>query len=68
MTRKLRKQTDEETNALSVSIANFKDKDVFIVLGMLSNIDALKRRQTQTAAELDALLPAVLERAFRGEL
>ena len=30
--------------------------------------DALKRHQTETAAELDALLPAVLERAFRGEL
>ncbi|MDD1750721.1 MAG: hypothetical protein LUO89_12715 [Methanothrix sp.] len=30
--------------------------------------NALKRHQAQTAAELDALLPAVLERAFRGEL
>ena len=30
--------------------------------------DALKRHQAETAAELDALLPAVLERAFRGEL
>jgi len=33
-----------------------------------SKTDALKRHQTETAAELDALLPAVLERAFRGEL
>jgi len=33
-----------------------------------SKLDALKRHQTETAAELDALLPAVLERAFRGEL
>ena len=33
-----------------------------------SKIDALKRHQTETAAELDALLPAVMERAFRGEL
>jgi hypothetical protein len=30
--------------------------------------DALKRHQTETAAEMNALLPAVLERAFRGEL
>ncbi|MBI4203839.1 MAG: restriction endonuclease subunit S [Betaproteobacteria bacterium] len=30
--------------------------------------DALKREQTETAAELDALLPAILDRAFRGEL
>jgi type I restriction enzyme S subunit len=35
---------------------------------MQSKLDALKRHQTETAAELDALLPAVLERAFRGEL
>ncbi|HNQ55676.1 MAG: hypothetical protein GX463_05870 [Methanothrix sp.] len=27
---------------------------------------ALRRHQTETAAALDALLPAVLERAFRG--
>jgi len=33
-----------------------------------SKLDALKRHQTETAAELDALMPAVLERAFRGEL
>ena len=33
-----------------------------------SKLDALKRHQKETAAELDALLPAVLERAFRGEL
>jgi len=33
-----------------------------------SKLDALKRHQAETAADLDALLPAVLERAFRGEL
>ena len=33
-----------------------------------TKLDALKRHQAETAAELDALLPAVLERAFRGEL
>jgi type I restriction enzyme S subunit len=30
--------------------------------------DALKRLQSETAAELDALLPALLDRAFKGEL
>jgi type I restriction enzyme, S subunit len=43
-----------------------------IVVGRLSELqsklDALKRHQAETAAALDALLPAVLERAFRGEL
>jgi type I restriction enzyme S subunit len=30
-------------------------------------VDKLNRLQTETAAELDALLPAVLDRAFKGE-
>jgi type I restriction enzyme S subunit len=30
-------------------------------------MDALKRLQAETAAELDALLPAILDRAFKGE-
>lgn len=33
-----------------------------------SKLDALNRLQAETATELDALMPAVLERAFRGEL
>jgi type I restriction enzyme S subunit len=33
-----------------------------------AEVDALKRLQSETAAELDALLPAILDRAFRGEL
>ncbi len=31
-------------------------------------VDALKRMQGETAAELDALLPTILDRAFKGEL
>ncbi|GHU31363.1 hypothetical protein AGMMS50256_19730 [Betaproteobacteria bacterium] len=31
-------------------------------------VDALKHLQTETAAELNALLPAILDRAFKGEL
>jgi type I restriction enzyme S subunit len=31
-------------------------------------VDALKKIQAQTAAELDALLPSILNRAFKGEL
>jgi type I restriction enzyme S subunit len=33
-----------------------------------SKVDALKRLQTETAAELDALLPSILDKAFKGEL
>ena len=43
-----------------------------IVVGRLnklrSKLDALRRHQAETAAALDALMPAVLEKAFRGEL
>jgi restriction endonuclease S subunit len=33
-----------------------------------AEVDALKRLQAETAAELDALLPAILDRAFNGQL
>jgi type I restriction enzyme S subunit len=35
---------------------------------LFAEVDALKRLQADTAAELDALLPAILDRAFKGEL
>jgi hypothetical protein len=31
-------------------------------------VNALKRLQAETATELDALLPAILDRAFKAEL
>jgi restriction endonuclease S subunit len=33
-----------------------------------AEMDALKHLQAETAAELDALLPSILDRAFKGEL
>jgi type I restriction enzyme, S subunit len=36
--------------------------------GLQAKVDALKALQAQTAAELDALLPSVLDKAFKGEL
>ena len=33
-----------------------------------AEVNALKRLQAETAAEMDALLPALLDRAFKGEL
>lgn len=35
---------------------------------MQSKLAALQRHQAETAAELDALMPSILERAFKGEL
>jgi type I restriction enzyme S subunit len=31
-------------------------------------VDSLKRLQAETAVELDALLPSILDRAFKDEL
>jgi type I restriction enzyme, S subunit len=36
--------------------------------GLQAEVDALKRLQAETAAKLDAMLPSILDRAFRGEL
>ena len=36
--------------------------------GLQAKMGALKKLQTETAAELDALLPSVLDMAFNGEL
>lgn len=36
--------------------------------GFQAKVDALKRLQSETASELNAMLPSVLDRAFRGEL
>ncbi len=33
-----------------------------------SNVDSLKRNQAEISAELDALLPSILDKAFKGEL
>jgi type I restriction enzyme S subunit len=33
-----------------------------------AEVDALTRLQTETAAELDALLPSILDKAFKGQL
>lgn len=33
-----------------------------------ARVDALKRMQAESSAELDALLPSVLDKAFRSEL
>jgi type I restriction enzyme S subunit len=36
--------------------------------GLQAKVDALKRLQAETAAQLDALLPSILDRAFKGQL
>lgn len=36
--------------------------------GLQAEVDALKQLQAETIAELDAILPSILDRAFKGEL
>lgn len=36
--------------------------------GLQAKVDALKKLQAETAAELAALLPSILDKAFKGEL
>lgn len=43
-------------------------KSNFQIDALQAEVDALKRLQAETAAELDALLPAIFDRAFKGEL
>jgi hypothetical protein len=33
-----------------------------------TQVNVQKRQQTETAAELDALLPSILDKAFKGEI
>jgi len=39
-----------------------------ILCRVKKRVDSLKRLQSETATELDALLPAILDKAFKGEL
>jgi hypothetical protein len=40
---------------------------IFIMAHLSAKTVALKQLQDQSAAELDALLPSILDRAFRAE-
>ena len=47
---------------------NYIHENCLIVSKLQAEVDALKRLHAKTAAEVDALLPALLDRAFNGEL
>lgn len=56
--------------ALPISLSSLHEQRRIVAEldGLQARVDALKRLQAETAAELDALLPSVLAKAFRGEL
>ena len=46
-----------------------QQRQIVVELNALqAEVDALKRLQAETSAELDALLPSILDKAFKGEL
>jgi type I restriction enzyme S subunit len=46
-----------------------QQRRIVVALGALQQrIDAAKRLQSETALELNAMLPAILDKAFRGDL
>jgi type I restriction enzyme, S subunit len=51
---------------IAVPVPKISEQQWFDAL--LAEVDRLKALQAETAAELDALLPAILDRAFKGEL
>jgi type I restriction enzyme S subunit len=55
---------------IRVPIASPEEQRRIVVYldGLQAKVDCLKALQAQTAAELEALLPSVLDRAFKGEL
>ena len=53
---------------LPIPILSEQRRVVTYLDDLQAKVDVLKRLQTETAAELDALLPSILDKAFKGEL
>ena len=64
----MRRPVTGSTAAHRSSSARSQRRIVAEVNASQAEVDALKRLQVETAAELNALLPAILDRAFKGEL
>jgi hypothetical protein len=50
------------------TIVEQQHRIVGVLDAMQAQLDALKHLQAETATELEALMPAILDRAFKGEL
>lgn len=55
---------------LKIPIPSIKEQKDFVeyLEDIQAQISSLKHLQIQTATELDALLPSILDKAFKGEL
>jgi len=58
----------EIKNSLATAILPEKHRSVAYLDKLQAKVEALKRLQAETATEQDALLPSILDKAFKGEL
>jgi type I restriction enzyme S subunit len=60
--------SDAKSFLIPVPLLEEQRRIVAYLDGLQARVDALKALRAQTQAELDALLPSVLDKAFKGEL
>jgi len=58
----------EIKNSLARAILPETHRIVAYLDNLQAKVEALKRLQAETATELDARLPSILDKAFKGEL
>jgi len=60
----------EKVSNLLIPILNIEEQHRIVAYldGLQAKVDALKQLQAETRAELDAFLPSLLDKAFKGEL
>jgi type I restriction enzyme S subunit len=62
--------TVPKLKTISIPLPSLRDQRRIVdyLDGLQEEVNSLKALQAQTAAELDALLPSILDKAFKGEL
>ena len=55
-------------NCHSCAVPSEQRRIVAELDALQAEVDSLKHLQAETAAELDAVLPSILDKAFKGEL
>jgi type I restriction-modification system DNA methylase subunit len=58
----------EIKNSFATAILPEKHRIVAYLDKLQAKVEVLKRLQAETATELDALLPSILDKAFKGQL
>jgi len=60
----------ERIGAFEISVPPLKEQQRIVTEldALQAEVDARKRLQAETADDLDAFLPAILDRAFKGQL